>query len=150
MARGETPDAAQRAANELAATSIAALFRGDRASQALGMEIVATGPGTATVRMTIREDMLNGHRVCHGGLVFALADSAFAFACNSHGADALAASASIDFLMPARGGDVLTAAAVETWRAGRSGVTEVTVTNQNGECVALFRGRSAVVRQPTG
>ncbi len=113
------------------------------------MEIIATGPGAATVRMTVREDMLNGHRVCHGGLVFALADSAFAFACNSHGTDALAAAASIDFLMPARGGDVLTATAVETWRAGRSGVTEVTVTNQNGERVALFRGRSALVRKTT-
>ena len=136
----------ERSAAETAAGAIAALYRGDQASQALGMQVIETGAGRATVRMTVREDMLNGHRLCHGGLVFALADSAFAFACNSHGESALAAAASIDFLQPARAGDVLTAHAVEIWRAGRTGITEVTVTNQAGERVALFRGRSAVVR----
>ena len=107
------------------------------------MQVVETGTGRAAVRMTVREDMLNGHRLCHGGLVFALADSAFAFACNSHGESALAAAASIDFLQPARAGDVLTALAVETWRSGRTGLTEVTVTNQAGERVALagFQGQ---------
>ena len=130
-----------------AASAIAALYAGDAASKALGMEILETGPGQATVRMRVREDMLNGHRLCHGGLVFTLADSAFAFACNSHGDSALAAAASIDFLMPARAGDTLTARASETWRAGRSGITEVTVTNQDGARIALFRGRSAVVRK---
>ena len=137
----------ERSAAETAAGAIAALYRGDQASQALGMQVIETGAGRATVRMTVREDMLNGHRLCHGGLVFALADSAFAFACNSHGDSALAAAASIDFLHPARAGDVLTAQAVEIWRAGRTGLTEVTVTNQAGERVALFRGRSAVVRK---
>ena len=137
----------ERSAAETAAGAIAALYDGDRASQALGMQVIETGAGRATVRMTVREDMLNGHRLCHGGLVFALADSAFAFACNSHGDSALAAAASIDFLQPARAGDVLTAQAVEIWRAGRTGLTEVTVTNQAGERVALFRGRSAVVRK---
>jgi acyl-CoA thioesterase len=137
----------ERNADEAAAHATAALYRTDAASQALGMQVIETGPGLATVRMTVREDMLNGHRLCHGGLVFALADSAFAFACNSHGDSALAAAASIDFLQPARAGDVLTARAVEIWRAGRAGLTEVTVTNHSGERLALFRGRSAVVRK---
>lgn len=136
-----------RNAERAAASAIAALYTGDAASQALGMEIVETGAGRAAVRMTVREDMLNGHRLCHGGLVFSLADSAFAFACNSHGESALAAAASIDFLLPAKAGDTLTALAVEVWRSGRSGITEVTVTNQEGARVALFRGRSSVVRR---
>jgi acyl-CoA thioesterase len=134
-------------AKDPAAAAIDALYEGDRASQALGMVVIERGAGRASVRMTVRDDMLNGHAVCHGGIVFALADSAFAFACNSHGESALAAAASIDFLMPVRGDDVLTASAVETWKAGRGGITEVTVTNQHGERVALFRGRSAVVRK---
>lgn len=136
-----------RNAERTAASAIAALYAGDAASQGLGMEIIETGAGRAAVRMTVREDMLNGHRLCHGGLVFSLADSAFAFACNSHGESALAATASIDFLLPAKAGDTLTARAVEIWRAGRSGITEVTVTNQDGARVALFRGRSSVVRR---
>jgi acyl-CoA thioesterase len=86
--------------------------------------------------------MTNGHGICHGGLVFALADSAFAFACNSHGANTVAAGAAIEFLRPAREGDLLTAVATERWRAGRSGIYEIEVTNQDGETVALFRGRS--------
>lgn len=140
-------ESVDRIAEQAAASAIAALYRGDAASQALGMEMLETGAGRATVRMTVREDMLNGHRLCHGGLVFALADSAFAFACNSHGDRALAAAASIDFLLPAKAGDRLTAHAVEVWRAGRSGLTEVTVTNQDGVRVALFRGRSALARK---
>lgn len=136
-----------RNAERTAASAIAALYAGDAASQALGMEIIETGVGRAAVRMTVREDMLNGHRVCHGGLVFSLADGAFAFACNSHGESALAAAASIEFLLPAKAGDTLTARALEVWRGGRSGITEVTVTNQDGALVALFRGRSSVVRR---
>jgi acyl-CoA thioesterase len=129
-------------AQSLAESAVAALYEGDRASQALGMKIDSAAPGAARVSMTVRPDMVNGHRLCHGGLVFALADSAFAFACNSHGDRTLAAAASIDFLAPAREGDVLTAAARELWRSGRSGIYEITVTNQRGECIALFRGRS--------
>jgi acyl-CoA thioesterase len=86
--------------------------------------------------------MVNGHRICHGGLIFALADSAFAFACNSHGDNTVAAGASIDFLAPGREGDVLRAVATERWRAGRSGLYEIEVRNQRDEMVALFRGRS--------
>ena len=92
--------------------------------------------------MRIRPDMVNGHGICHGGLVFALADSAFAFACNSYGDNTVAAGASIEFLAPAREGDRLQANAAERWRAGRAGIYEIEVRNQRGELIALFRGRS--------
>ena len=92
--------------------------------------------------MKVRADMTNGHAICHGGMIFALADSAFAFACNSQGEASVAASGSIDFLAAAREGDELTASARELWRGGRSGIYEVTVTNQAGATIALFRGRS--------
>lgn len=118
------------------------LFARDRASQLLGMEMAAFAPGTATVRMRVTEAMLQGHGTCHGGYVFTLADSAFAFACNSHGYAAVASGCSIEYLTPARRDDVLTAEARELAVAGRSGVYEVAVTNQQGAVVALFRGRS--------
>jgi acyl-CoA thioesterase len=119
-----------------------ALYRGDAASQQLGMTIESCGPGHATVSMRIRADMVNGHRICHGGLIFALADSAFAFACNSYGDNTVAAGAAIEFLAPGREGDVLRAIASERWRAGRAGIYEIEVRNQRDETVALFRGRS--------
>jgi acyl-CoA thioesterase len=119
-----------------------ALFEGDRASQVLGMTIESCGPGRATVSMRIRPDMVNGHRICHGGLIFALADSAFAFACNSHGHNTVAAGAAIEFLAPGREGDLLQAIAQERWRAGKAGIYEIEVRNQRDETVALFRGRS--------
>ena len=119
-----------------------ALWRGDSASRQLGMSIESCGPGHATVTMRIRPDMVNGHGICHGGLVFALADSAFAFACNSYGDNTVAAGADIEFLLPAREGDALRAVAAERWRRGRSGIYEIVVQNQAGETVALFRGRS--------
>ena len=119
-----------------------ALYRGDAASQQLGMEIESCGPGRATVSMRVRPDMVNGHRICHGGLIFALADSAFAFACNSYGDNTVAAGAAIEFLAPGREGDVLRAIATERWRAGRAGIYEIEVRNQREETVALFRGRS--------
>src|SRR5262245_44729959 len=102
----------------LAEQSAQRLFSGDRASQALGMRMVAIAPGEACVAMTVRPDMANGHDICHGGMIFSLADSAFAFACNSYGESVVAASGSIDFLSPARTGDELTAMAKEVWRAG--------------------------------
>ncbi len=129
-------------AQRLAERAVAALYAGDRASQNLGMRVDQISPGAVRVAMTVRPDMVNGHRICHGGIVFALADSAFAFACNSYGDNTLAAAASIDFLAPAREGDALTAEAREIWRAGRSGIYEITVTNQRGDRIALFRGRS--------
>jgi len=131
-------DRRQRTAERSAET----LYRGDAASQQLGMTIESCGPGRATVSMRIRPDMVNGHRICHGGLIFALADSAFAFACNSYGDNTVAAGAAIEFLAPGREGDVLRAIATERWRAGRAGIYEIEVQNQRDEIVALFRGRS--------
>jgi acyl-CoA thioesterase len=126
----------------IAERTVAALWRGDAASQGLGMQVESSGPGRATLSMRVRPDMVNGHGICHGGLVFALADSAFAFACNSYGDNTVAAGASIEFLKRVHEGDVLQAAATERWRAGRAGIYEVEVSNRRGELVALFRGRS--------
>ena len=126
----------------LAERSAEALYGTDRASHALGMRIVAIAPQAASVTMAVRSDMCNGHGICHGGLIFALADSAFAFACNSGGEATVAASCNIDFLEAVREGDQLTAAVRELWRGGRSGIYEGVVTNQDGARVALFRGRS--------
>ena len=118
------------------------MFAADRASQGLGMRITHLGEGTATLTMTVRTDMLNGFDICHGGFITTLADSAFAFACNSRNVVTVAAGLTVDFLAPAHGGDVLTAAASETSRAGRTGVYDIVVTNQHGRRVALVRGRS--------
>ena len=122
--------------------AVDALWRSDSASRQLGMKIESCGPGRATVSMRIRPDMVNGHNICHGGLIFTLADSAFAFACNSWGDNTVAAGAAIEFLQAAREGDALVAVAAERWRAGRSGIYEIEVRNQRDEVVALFRGRS--------
>jgi acyl-CoA thioesterase len=132
----------ENAATARAERAAAAMFERDRASQALGMRIIGVRPGWARVVMRVRGDMVNGHGLCHGGIVFALADSAFAFACNSHNDVTVAAAASIDFLAAAREGDELTAEATEIWRSRRSGLYGITVSNQRGEPVALFRGRS--------
>jgi acyl-CoA thioesterase len=136
---GTTKDDALQQRAERAA---AALFARDRASQALGMRIAAVRPGWARVVMRVRADMVNGHGLCHGGIVFALADSAFAFACNSHNESTVAAAASIDFLAGAREGDELTAEASELWRTRRNGIYEISICNQQGVRLALFRGRS--------
>ena len=122
------------------------MWAGDRASRALGMEVIAVGPGTATLRMTVREDMLNGHDLCHGGLVTTLADSAFAFACNAYDELTVASGFSVDLVAPGRLGDVLTARAVEVNKAGRTGVYDIEVRNQRDERVAVFRGRSYTMK----
>ena len=122
------------------------MWAGDRASKALGMEVMAVGPGTATLRMTVREDMLNGHAICHGGLVTTLADSAFAFACNAYDELTVASGFSVDLVAPGRLGDVLTARAVEVNKAGRTGVYDIEVRNQRDERVAVFRGRSYTMK----
>ena len=129
-------------AQEIADATRDAMWRNDRASRLLGMQVLAVGPGSATLTMTVRDDMLNGHDICHGGLITTLADSAFAFACNSYGDNTVAAGAAIEFLAPGREGDVLRAIASERWRAGRAGIYEIEVRNQRDETVALFRGRS--------
>jgi len=121
------------------------MYAADRASQALGIRVVAVGAGTATLEMAVRDDMLNGHAICHGGFITTLADSAFAYACNSRNHLTVAAGLSVDFLHQVERGDVLTARAVEVSRSGRSGVYDVTVTNRDGERVALVRGRSVTM-----
>jgi acyl-CoA thioesterase len=123
-----------------------AMWANDRASKALGMQVLAVGPGTATLSMTVREDMLNGHDLCHGGLVATLADSAFAFACNAHNEVTVASGFDINLLAAARLGDVLTARAIELSKAGRTGVYDIGVSNQRGEAVAAFRGRSYTMK----
>jgi acyl-CoA thioesterase len=122
------------------------MWAGDQASKALGMEVVAVGPGTATLRMTVRQDMLNGHAICHGGLVTALADSAFAFACNAYDELTVASGFTVDLVAPGRLGDVLTARAVEVNKAGRTGVYDIEVRNQRDERIAVFRGRSYTMK----
>ena len=106
------------------------------------MRLEAVRPGWARVAMRVRPDMINGHGVCHGGILFALGDSAFAFACNSHNDATVAAAAAVDYLAVAREGDELTAEASELWRTRRNGLYEVVIANQRGERLALFRGRS--------
>ena len=133
-------------AEELAKRATQALFERDAASRMLGIRIVEVKPGHARVAMRVRPDMVNGHKVCHGGLIFSLADSAFAFSCNSYNESTVAAAASIDFLAPAFEGDELSAIASELWRTPRSGLYEITVLNQRGERIALFRGRSHRIR----
>ena len=118
------------------------MYAVDRASRGLGMRIVALGAGSARLEMAVREDMLNGHEICHGGFITTLADSAFAFACNSRNIVTVASGLAVDFLAPAHRGDLLTATAAETSRAGRTGVYDMVVTNQHGAKVALVRGRS--------
>ncbi|HET7671751.1 MAG TPA: hydroxyphenylacetyl-CoA thioesterase PaaI [Burkholderiales bacterium] len=118
----------------------------DRASHWLGMKRLEVRPGYARMSMRVKEHMVNGQKVCHGGLIFSLADSSFGYACNSHGQHALAASCSIDVLAPAQLGDELTAEAQETAHVGRTRVYDVRVTNQEGKLIALFRGKSATVK----
>ena len=122
------------------------MFRNDRASKLLGMQIVDVSPGSATLVMTIRDDMLNGHDICHGGLITTLADSAFAFACNSYNELTVASGFSVDLLAPGRLNDVLTARCTEVSKAGRTGVYDAVITNQRGERVAVFRGRSYTMK----
>ncbi len=118
-----------------------AMWVEDQASQRLGMRLDDVGPGTATLTMTVRDDMVNGHGIAHGGFVFALADSAFAFACNSYDVRTVAYGCTITYLAPTRLGDQLRAVATERSRSGRTGTYDVTVTSA-GEVVAEFRGTS--------
>ena len=123
-----------------------AMYEDDTAIQALGIEIKGVMPGYAEARMTVSANMINGHDVCHGGYLFTLADTAFAYACNTHGEATVAAAASIEFLRPVRLGDELLASASEAQRGKRSGIYDVRVIRGDGQLIALFRGRSAVIR----
>jgi acyl-CoA thioesterase len=138
--------ASQMTPQELAEASANAMWNDDSASQRLGMTLDHIAPGEATLSMPILEAMSNGHGNCHGGYIFALADSAFAFACNSYNQLAVAQHCSITYLIPGRIGDRLTATAKEVTRHGRSGIYDIRITNQSGEHVAEFRGHSRLMK----
>ena len=122
------------------------MYANDRATrETVGMDLVSCEPGRARMRMVVQDKHLNGHQTCHGGFIFTLADSTFAFACNSHNHNAVAAACSIEFLKPAQLGDVLSTEGVEQVLSGRNGIYDVKVSNQRGETVALFRGKSAQI-----
>lgn len=123
-----------------------AMWRDDQTTRLLGIQVNAVGPGSAVLSMAVRRDMLNGHAICHGGLVATLADSAFAFACNAYNELTVASGFDVNLVAAAREGDVLTATAAEVSKAGRTGVYDVTVCNQHGAMVAAFRGRSYTMK----
>ena len=135
MTTSENPQA-------LAEATANSMYARDHATQALGIKIVAIKPGVASMQMVVQKTMLNGHQTCHGGYIFTLADSAFAFACNSYNIQAVAAGCSIEYLAPAYEHDVLTAQAQEQSRNGRTGIYDVAVMNQDGKKIALVRGKS--------
>ena len=136
------PDEAVRRAREV----VRSLYEADLASQSLGIEIIDVAPGRVRIAMTVRADMVNGYGMCHGGIVFALADSAFAFACNSHGDPMVAAGASIEFLAPTPRGERVIATAAEVSRSARHGIYDVAVADASGTVLAQFRGRCARLR----
>ncbi|HCP55440.1 MULTISPECIES: hydroxyphenylacetyl-CoA thioesterase PaaI [Pseudomonas] len=133
-------------ATSLAQACTESLFNRDIASLRMGMQVLASGPGTAVVSMVVREDMIQGVGTCHGGYLFALADSAFAMACNTYNETTVALGCSIDYIAPGFVGDTLKAHAVEQSRGGRTGNYDVRIENQNGELIALFHGKSYKVR----
>ncbi|MDJ0684747.1 MAG: hydroxyphenylacetyl-CoA thioesterase PaaI [Alphaproteobacteria bacterium] len=141
MAASEPRHTPQQAAEAAAAK----MFADDKASAMLGIVLAEVAPGRAVMTMTVREDMVNGFGILHGGLAFTLADSAFAAACNSGNRLTVAQSCDVDFVNPGRLGDRLTATCEETYARGRSGVYDVTVVNQDGVRIALFRGRSRTI-----
>jgi acyl-CoA thioesterase len=134
---------------EVAQSSVASMLRTDRASQNLGIEILEVAPGSVRIAMTVKSEMLNGHGLCHGGILFTFADSAFAFACNSYGEPMVAAGATIEFLAPGGSGERLTAVANEVTRTARTGIYDVRIANDAGQTVAVFRGRSSRLRTPS-
>ena len=133
--------------NDIARKCRDTMWGNDTASQDMGMEVAVDRPGEAQARFEVKAHMTNGYDICHGGYIFALADSAFAFACNTYNRISVASSATIEFVRPARTGDRLTAVAHEAHRGGRTGVYDIHVTNQDDELVAIFRGRSYATRQ---
>jgi acyl-CoA thioesterase len=133
------------APHDIARACAEAMWVEDQASQGLGMVVERVSPGEAVISMAIRADMTNGHGICHGGFIFTLADSAFAFACNTYNQRAVAQHCAVTFLQPGRRGDTLTAHAVERNRSGRSGIYDVTVRDGKGETVAEFRGHSRTI-----
>jgi acyl-CoA thioesterase len=130
---------------EIAEACAEAMWADDRASQGLGMVIERVSPGEAVISMAIRTDMTNGHGICHGGFIFTLADSAFAFACNTYNQRTVAQHCAVTFLQPGRRGDTLIAHAVERSRSGRSGIYDVTIRDGRGAVIAEFRGHSRTI-----
>jgi acyl-CoA thioesterase len=139
------PDGAAHRAREV----VRSLYDADLASQSLGIEIIDVVPGRVRIAMTVRPDMVNGYGMCHGGIIFAFADSAFAFACNSHGDPMVAAGASIEFLAPTPRGERVIATAAEVSRSARHGIYDVAVANASGTVLAQFRGRCSRLRSST-
>jgi acyl-CoA thioesterase len=133
-------------ANAIAEAVKLGMFMDDAASRGLGMHIEAVGPGYARIAMTVRPDMLNGFKICHGGFITTLADSAFAFACNSYNEVTVASGIVVDFLAPAHEGDRLVAECHEVARTGRTGVYDIKVTNQDGKTIMVMRGRSHTMK----
>ena len=133
-------------AQEIAEKSSAGLDEKDAAARSLGIVVQAVSPGTAQLCMPITPDKLNGHGMCHGGLIFALADTAFAHACNSYNQRVVAQHCSISFMAPSMPGDVLTAQAHEVHQAGRSGIYDIEIRNRSGEVIAQFRGHSRTIK----
>lgn len=129
-------------AQALAEAVADAMWARDRAANALGIKIESVGPGVSHLSMPVRGDMVNGHHICHGGLIFSLADTAFAYACNAYNRNTVASGCNIDFVATGREGDTLQAEAVERTLAGRTGVYDVTVRDSAGNTIALFRGKS--------
>ena len=122
------------------------MYARDRCPHTLGITLLGVGAGAARMQMAVREDMVNAHNTCHGGLIFTLADSTFAYACNSHNRNAVAVTCLIEYMRPAYVGDVLTASGAEQSLEGRNGVYDIRVENQKGEVVALFRGKSTQIK----
>ena len=139
-------DIAALSPQALAEAAAAAMWRRDTAARSLGMQLEAISPGSATLSMTVRADMVNGHHICHGGMLFSLADTAFAYACNSSNHNTVASACQIDFLAPAHEGDTLIASASEQAASGRAGVYDVSVHRSDGQLLALFRGKSHRIR----
>ncbi|ALK29248.1 hydroxyphenylacetyl-CoA thioesterase PaaI [Burkholderia plantarii] len=140
---GPAADTAPIDAEALARAAADAMYAADACTRTLGIELLEVGPGRARMRMAVRAEFLNGHRTCHGGMIFTLADSAFALACNSYNLNTVAAGCSIEFLRPVALNEVLTAEASEQTLSGRHGIYDIRVTNRAGETVAMFRGKSA-------
>jgi len=141
------PVAPSQAAIDLAKQVGESMFAVDTASKdTMGMQLISCEPGRAVIQMTVKEMHLNGHKICHGGFIFTLADSTFAFSCNSYNKVAVAAGCSIEFLKPGQLGDVLTCVGQEQALSGRHGIYDMKVTNQKGEVIAMFRGKSAQIQ----
>lgn len=143
MDAGQSNDSAD--ANALAQACAEKMWLDDRASQGLGMRLQRIAPGEAVLSMVVRKEMTNGHGICHGGFIFTLADSTFAFACNTYDQRTVAQQCAVTFLQPVREGETLTAHAIERTRAGRGGIYDVTVRDSDNKVIAEFRGHSRTI-----